>query len=189
MEARLEKSPPLLDPEWLDKAAIVALGSNLSGNSASPEALLEAALSELEEMGLGPFVQSTWWGSKAWPDPHDPDFINGVAFFQTDASPRDVLAVLLGVEFKFGRTRGRAYAPRTLDFDLIAHGRTVTGDRDLILPHPRAHERLFVMGPLAEVAPSWRHPVLDETAETLAARAKIGLDARPLRRAALHNNR
>lgn len=68
-------------------------------------------------------------------------------------------------------------APRTLDLDLIAHGRTLSDDPAMILPHPRAHERLFVMGPLAEIAPGWRHPILGATAAELAAAATVGADA------------
>ena len=67
-----------------------------------------------------------------------------------------------------------------LDLDLIAHGRDILDTPELTLPHPRAAERLFVMGPLAEIAPLWRHPVLGMTAETLARRASVGLDAHPV---------
>ncbi|MFX8681007.1 2-amino-4-hydroxy-6-hydroxymethyldihydropteridine diphosphokinase, partial [Acinetobacter baumannii] len=70
-------------------------------------------------------------------------------------------------------------APRTLDLDLIAHGRLVSPAPPL-LPHPRAAERRFVMGPLAEILPDWRHPVCGETAAALAARATVGADAKPL---------
>jgi 2-amino-4-hydroxy-6-hydroxymethyldihydropteridine diphosphokinase len=71
-------------------------------------------------------------------------------------------------------------APRTLDLDLIAYGRQVIDAPGLQVPHPRAHERLFVMGPLAEIAPDWRHPVTGETAEKLASQATIGQDAVPI---------
>ena len=90
---------------------------------------------------------------------------------------RAVLAQILALEAQFGRRRHLRNDPRTLDLDLIAHGRTVLDTPDLVLPHPRAHERLFVMGPLAEIAPDWRHPVLGETAAALAARAPVGRDA------------
>jgi len=73
-----------------------------------------------------------------------------------------------------------ANAPRTLDLDLIAYGRQVSEGPGLVVPHPRAAERLFVMGPLAEIAPSWRHPLTGRTAAELAASATVGRDARPL---------
>lgn len=84
------------------------------------------------------------------------------------------------MERSFGRTRGLANAPRTLDLDLIAYGRAVLDSPALTLPHPRAHDRLFVMGPLAEIAPQWRHPVSARTAAELAASASIGRDAAPI---------
>ena len=84
------------------------------------------------------------------------------------------------MERTFGRTRGAPNEARTLDLDLIAHGREVLVGPGLILPHPRAHERLFVMGPLAEIAPDWIHPTLNATARALAASAEIGRDATPI---------
>ncbi len=158
---------------------IVALGSNLPGPYTSRERLLEAALAALPEVGLAVVTKSSWWASAAWPDPTGPDYLNGVAIVCTDHSPRDTLAVLHDVEARFGRERGEANAPRTLDLDLIAHGRTVLNG-DLVVPHPRAHERLFVMGPLAELVSAWTHPVSGESAFRLAATASVGRDARSI---------
>lgn len=93
--------------------------------------------------------------------------------------PREVLALLLSIEAAFGRRRGVANAPRTLDLDLIAYGRQVIDAPDLVLPHPRAHQRGFVMGPLAQIAQAWRHPVSGLTAAELARAATVGRDARP----------
>ncbi len=89
------------------------------------------------------------------------------------------MAAILTLEARFGRHRAAANAPRTLDIDLIAYGRRVIEEPGLIVPHPRAHQRRFVMGPLAEIAPEWRHPVLGKTAERLAASATVALDAAP----------
>jgi 2-amino-4-hydroxy-6-hydroxymethyldihydropteridine diphosphokinase len=153
----------------LDQAVIVALGSNLAGGLGSPEAVLEAALARFPEVGLKILKRSGWWRSAAWPDPHGPEYRNGVAIVEASLPPRAAL----------GRTRSLRNAPRTLDLDLIAHGRAVLDEPGLVLPHPRAHERLFVMGPLAEIAPGWRHPIVGTTAAELAAAAEIGRDARP----------
>ena len=93
-----------------------------------------------------------------------------------------MLATLLGVEVALGRRRTVRNAPRTLDLDLIAYGREVRESPGLTLPHPRARERRFVMGPLAEIAPGWVHPVVEKTAEALARTATVGVDAAPIRR-------
>lgn len=157
----------------------MALGSNLPGPYTSREALLEAALAALPEAGMALVTRSTWWASAAWPDPAGPEYLNGVAIVATDLSPAAAMAALHAVEERFGRERGEANAPRTLDLDLVAHGRSVL-DGELTLPHPRAHDRLFVMGPLVELASAWVHPVSGEPAFRLAANASIGRDARSI---------
>jgi 2-amino-4-hydroxy-6-hydroxymethyldihydropteridine diphosphokinase len=88
---------------------------------------------------------------------------------------------LLEIEARFGRSRGERNADRTLDLDLIDHAGLVMQSPRLTLPHPRAHERGFVMGPLSEIAPDWRHPGLGLTASELAASASVARDARPAR--------
>jgi len=163
-----------------DDAVLIALGSSLAGGFASREALLEAALDDFPAAGLKLLKRSAWWRSASWPDPGMPDYLNGLALVETALSPRQTLAALRRIEAAFGRRRDLANAPRTLDLDLIAHGRAVLDEPDLILPHPRAHERLFVMGPLAEIAPEWRHPLLGETAAELARKASVGADAEPV---------
>jgi 2-amino-4-hydroxy-6-hydroxymethyldihydropteridine diphosphokinase len=163
----------------LDEAVVVALGSNLAGEFASPEALLEAALARFPQAGLPVLARSGWWSSAAWPDPDGPEYRNGVALVEAQGGPKAVLEALFSIEAQFARERGARNAPRTLDLDLVAYGRKVTDVPGLVLPHPRAHERLFVMGPLAEIAPAWRHPVLGRTAADLADAAAIGRDARP----------
>jgi len=166
----------VLDP---DQAVVIALGSNLAGAYGSSTELLEAALARFPEAGLKILGRSGWWRSAAWPDPNGPPYRNGVVLVEADRAPHETLECLLGIERAFGRTRVAPNEARTLDLDLIAHGRTVMDQPDLTLPHPRAHERLFVMGPLAEIAPAWRHPLLDRTAADLAAKATVGRDAAP----------
>jgi len=163
----------------LDDAVVVALGSNLADGFASREALLEAALARFPQAGLPVISRSDWWSSAAWPDPAGPEYRNGIALVEANGGPQAVLQALFSIEAEFHRTRSAKNAPRTLDLDLIAYGRRVIDAPDLKLPHPRAHERLFVMGPLAQIAPGWRHPVSGKTAAELAASASVGRDARP----------
>jgi 2-amino-4-hydroxy-6-hydroxymethyldihydropteridine diphosphokinase len=164
----------------LDKAVVIALGSNLEGPFGSTRDLLEAALARFADEGLRVTAQSAWWHSTAWPDPGEPAFVNGVVLVETDLDPHETLAALHRIERGFGRDRSRRNASRTLDLDLIAYGRSVLEKSGLTLPHPRATERLFVMGPLAEIAPDWRLPMTAERADRLAERCQVGLDAHPL---------
>lgn len=162
----------------LDAAVIVALGCNDKGVWSSCREALEAALARFRAEGIDVVARSSWWSSQAWPDPTDPPFLNGVVIVRTEHDPHALMAALGRIEDAFGRQRTVRNAPRTLDLDLIAYGR-LTSDLDgLILPHPRAAERLFVMGPLAEIAPDWMHP-LGGDAASLAAHAAVGADARP----------
>ncbi len=157
---------------------VVALGCSLPGSYPSRESLLEAAVEALASEGLAVVERSAWWTSAAWPDPTAPAYLNGVVLVETALPADQVLATLHRIEARFGRVRAEANAPRTLDLDLIAHGRTVL-EGTVIVPHPRAHERLFVMGPLADIAPGWRHPVNGRAAADLAATATVGTDAKP----------
>ena len=164
-----------------DDAVVIALGSNDKGVWPSCIDLLEAAVARFRAEGIDVLALSSWWRSAAWPDPSDPPFVNGVAIVSTAHDPHALMATLGRLEEAFGRERSRVNAPRTLDLDLIACGR-LSGDLDgLILPHPRAAERLFVMGPMAEIAPEWIHPTAGKTAQALAQTCAVGTDARPVR--------
>ena len=164
----------------LDKAIIVGLGSNLPGAYQSCADLLEAALNCFPAEQLTVVKRSPWWRSAPWPDGTGPDYLNGVALVETTLAPLSLMAALLRLEADFGRRRAETNAPRTLDLDLIAHGRIVLRGETLTLPHPRAADRLFVMGPLAQIAPEWTHPLSGQTARRLATLATIGADAAPV---------
>jgi len=160
--------------------AVIAIGGDLRGDFANVEALLEAALERFASRGLVIVKRSSWWRSAAWPDPDQPEYRNAVLLVEARPPANEMLHSLLAIETAFGRRRVGANRPRTLDLDLIDHSGQVIAAPGLILPHPRAHERLFVMGPLAEIAPDWRHPVSGRTARDLAASAPVGRDATPL---------
>jgi len=164
----------------LDSAVIVALGCNDKGVWKDCREALEAALARFRCEGIDVVARSSWWRSAAWPDPDDPPFLNGVAIVRTEHEPHALMSALARIEDAFGRTRGARNAPRTLDLDLIAYGREAGDLNGLILPHPRAAERRFVMGPLAEIAPDWGHPI-GQTARSLCETASVGRDATPVR--------
>lgn len=140
----------------------IALGANLpSADYGSPRATLEAALSLLAGEGISILQRSSWWQSGPQPVSEQPDFINGVIEVETALSPADLLAVLHRVESTCGRVRQQRWEARVLDLDLIDfRGQVQAGQRTgPDLPHPRLSERLFVLLPLQEIAPDWRHPV------------------------------
>ena len=164
----------------LDDLIIVALGGNLHPPGGSSREVLEAVLQALPATGIRVTARSRYWRSAAWPNASDPPFLNLAAVVETALGPETLLTALHGIEADFGRVRDRANAPRPIDLDLIAFGRTIRAIAP-ILPHPRAAERRFVMGPLADIAPDWRDPVTGERAEDLARLAPLGRDAAPLR--------
>ena len=163
----------------LNAAVIVALGCNDKGAWSSCREALEAALARFRAEGIDIIARSSWWSSLAWPDPQDPPFLNGVVIVSTAHDPHDLMAALGRIEDAFGRRRSARNAPRTLDLDLIAYGRLIGDLNGLILPHPRAAERRFVMGPIAEIAPDWVHPAGGDAA-ALAGAAGVGKDAHPI---------
>lgn len=149
---------------------LIALGANLaSPDFGSPRETLIAAGVRLGMLGVDTLALSRWYRSPAWPPSEQPDYVNAVIRVATEAKPLALLEVLQRVEEEFGRVRTVRNAARVLDLDLIAYNREVirTADDRLILPHPRMHERPFVLLPLRDVAPGWRHPVTGEPVQAL----------------------
>ena len=156
----------------------VGLGASTPGPWGLPAATLERAFARLSDAGLSVVKRSRLWRSAAWPDPADPPFLNAVAQVETALAPAEALARLHAIEAEAGRVRSLRNAPRPLDLDLLAWGRRVQrGPPEL--PHPRLAQRRFAVGPLAEIAPGWGHPVSGATAAALAASAMVGADAEP----------
>jgi len=169
----------ILDQKTPDGAIVVALGSNMAGEYGAPDQILERAIGVLDTNGVNVLVRSRLWRSRAWPDPTASDYRNAVCLVETALTPTVLMQRLHEIENAFGRERSAPNAPRTLDLDLIAYGRRISG-ADPVLPHPRAADRRFVMGPLAELYADWRHPITGLSASKLADEAKIGQDAAPL---------
>jgi 2-amino-4-hydroxy-6-hydroxymethyldihydropteridine diphosphokinase len=146
--------------------AYVALGSNLGDRYAT----LSAAVRRLRaEPGLRVVESSEFYETAPVNCPAGSgEFLNAVVAVETDRDPHDLLRLLLRIERQFGRVRSEANSPRTLDLDLILYGDRVIDTPELTLPHPRTHERSFVLVPLAEVGEEVVHPTLKKTAGELA---------------------
>ena len=163
--------------------ALVALGSNVKSDAGSPKETLEIALKSLEIRGAVIRVKSSFYNTPAFPADIGGDYVNAVAALEVLWPAEVLLEHLHAVEADMGRKRLRRWGERTLDLDLLAMGNQVLPDPEthrlwrelsldsqmtrapdqLVLPHPRLQDRAFVLVPLAEIAPDWRHPLLDKT--------------------------
>lgn len=131
--------------------AWVGLGSNLGDRAA----ILDAALERIDQLGSSRVVGvSRYYRTAPWGETDQPEFINAVACVRTSLSADALLRALLAVESALGRTRdGSRWGPRVIDLDLLLFGDERIERDDLVVPHPRLHERAFVLIPLAELAP------------------------------------
>ncbi|MEQ3677653.1 2-amino-4-hydroxy-6-hydroxymethyldihydropteridine diphosphokinase [Pseudophaeobacter sp.] len=178
--------------------AIISLGGNLPLGEMSPRKTLLAATQEVSRL-IGEQCQvSRLFQTPCFPAGAGPDFVNAAMAIETALDPEELLQCLHSVEQKFSRVRKQRWGTRTLDLDLISLGERVFPDpaihqhwRDLpleqqmsqtpeqlILPHPRMQDRAFVLVPMCDICPEWRHPILGKTAaELCAALPKSDLEA------------
>lgn len=151
--------------------AIIALGANLGDRQATLERAVEAIAREIGQV----VARSRWLETPALIHPDDPagsypPFLNGVLVAETALKPASILERLHAIEAALGRDRSRETArwrPRLIDLDLIGLDGLVVDQPGLMLPHPEMHRRDFVLEPLCDVWPDWRHPILGRTAREL----------------------
>jgi 2-amino-4-hydroxy-6-hydroxymethyldihydropteridine diphosphokinase len=160
---------------------LIGLGGNLpsSGTGAS-RATLAAALGALASEGAEVVARSGWYESEPVPPSAQPYYVNAVAALTTARDPIALLTAMQRVERHFGRVRNVPNAARTVDLDLLDYEGRLVDTAALVLPHPRLHLRRFVLAPLVELAPDWRHPRLGLTAAELLAALPAGQEVRRL---------
>ena len=160
---------------------LIGLGSNLaSADGHSPAQNLEKALACLELRGIAVLRTSRFHETAPVPADGAPWYVNAVAEVSAKFSAQDLLKTLLAIETQLGRFRSTRNAPRIIDLDLLDFQGQVITETNLTLPHPRMAERAFVLRPLNDIAPAWRHPVSGKSVMTLIN--EIGTDqiVRPL---------
>ena len=157
---------PVVSVASVTCVAYVALGSNLE----QPQRQLQAGFDALARLpGTQLTAQSSLYRSAPVGYANQPDFVNAVAAIRTTLTPRGLLDALLAIEREQGRVREFTNAPRTLDLDIALYGEQVIHEPGLSVPHPRMHERAFVMVPLVEIAPDAVVPGRGRARDLLAA--------------------
>ncbi len=156
----------------MDKEIYIGLGGNIPHpRYGPPQATLQAALAALERHGVTARRVSPWYRTAPVPASDQPWYFNAVAEISANLSADQLLAELHAVEDQFGRVRSVPNAPRIIDLDLLDFRGEIApgGLGKAILPHPRLIDRAFVLRPLADLAPNWRHPVSGASIQALVA--------------------
>jgi 2-amino-4-hydroxy-6-hydroxymethyldihydropteridine diphosphokinase len=173
---------------------LIALGANCSGPWGTPQETLEHALAALEQERVAVLALSPHYETVAIGQPHQHPYVNAVARVATAKPPAALLRVLKQIERRAGRRGGRPWGNRTLDLDIVDYKGLVQnwrfdrhrpprgGRRPLVLPHPLIQDRPFVLRPLLDVAPGWRHPALGLSGRTLWEQVASRAEGRVLRR-------
>ena len=176
------------------KKYLIAIGSNLETQNLSRLEVINSALGYFSQFNIILIKVSSFWESRSYPDKSQPNFINAVSEVHSELNPYQILHELKTIEKKMGRKNITRWENRVLDLDIIGAGSVILPNNfvfnkwlqmplqkqiknqpdELILPHPRIQDRLFVLKPLNEVDPHWRHPVLNKTPLELINRKSWG---------------
>lgn len=164
---------------------LIALGANLNGPHGSAIETLQKCTDFFALKNIKLIKSSNIWISAPVPVSDQPWYHNAVCEVETDKSPHDLLALLRDIETENGRTRHIRNEARTLDLDLIAYREKIIKTDTLLLPHPRLHERSFVLMPLREIVPHWVHPLLDQSVDEMIKQMPTGQNIKCLNNTAL----
>lgn len=147
----------------------LGLGTNLGDRSANLQAAIEALSPKIQVLAQSPIYQTPPWGYT-----EQADFLNLVLFAETSLRPRQLLRYVKGIEKQVGRTATFRWGPREIDIDILFFDDLVFDSRKLTIPHPRVHERAFMLVPLADLDPDLRHPVSGKTVQEQLAEIEHG---------------
>jgi 2-amino-4-hydroxy-6-hydroxymethyldihydropteridine diphosphokinase len=162
---------------------IISMGANVTSRWGNPATTILTALQQLEREGISVIRRSALLVTTPYGVADQPDFVNAAALLRSSLPPASLLSVLKKIEAKAGRKPTRRWGARALDLDIIDYKkRIISGSKDgtfspknkshLVLPHPEAHRRAFVLRPLSEIAPHWHHPIFGQTAAFFLTRLK-----------------
>jgi 2-amino-4-hydroxy-6-hydroxymethyldihydropteridine diphosphokinase len=152
--------------------AVLSAGANLGDRLGTLQGCVQAiaGLPDTDVLAISPVYETIPVGG-----PPQRDYLNAVLLIQTGLPPRDLLDAIRGIEARFGRVRAERFGPRTLDIDIISYAGQVSDDPELTLPHPRAHERAFVLAPWHDIDPGAELPGYGPVAGLLAGLDRAGV--------------
>lgn len=149
------------------KQAIIGLGSNIGERLAN----IQEAVAQLADNGCNILAKSRVYQTEPWGYKEQADFLNAAVLLETDASPQELLKITQGIEKNMGRDKKFLNGPRNIDLDILVYEGQEINTEVLTVPHARLHQRLFVLKPLADIAPQWQIKDLGTVAELLANHA------------------